>query len=464
MFYSNDKIIEYPNKSVLQDVLSRDGLPTEYSFTPFSGCKHIIQEQLGIKSNEIDLKELLRGSKDFAMDKAKANDDKDREFGTSQVVDYYTKLEDVDQHFIDKYAQEVVVGYKINRKGLRKYEEEMRVLPMLYDAESEAYVSISDLEERKMDFSTEEILEAKNKLPYLLRQLHYGSIMYKGSLLSFIIAAEKCFKQNENNPGYQLVPRDIVGKCVYRMDRDGNITTKFDISQNTGEILRTLIAWTCGKIENDVYYKAYTELLRVLTILDLDITNEDARKYDHEFIRSMVCTYLATNEEYLESYGFADRKILSMLSPENLFRVAARVSDSDVTPERVDVNILADSIATNTETLKLKNISGWKDNIPAVNKFLAFYCNMLKVPVKTVKDYTISKGLLRKHDGTYVTVNVTKIAVGRNFGQVLAVVSISGKLIIVEEFESVLRYLDVETAIDYFGGYDNGKEWDYLNL
>lgn len=464
MFYSNDKIIEYPNKSVLQDVLSRDGLPTEESFTPFSGCKHIIQAQLGVKANEIDLKELLRGSKDFSTEKAKANDDTDREFGTSQVVDYYTKLEDVDQHFINKYASEIVIGYKLNKTGLRKYEEEMRVAPMLYDDESETYITESDIKERDMDFSTEEILEAKNKLPYLLRQLHYGSIAYKGSLLSFIIAAEKCFKQNEHNSKYQLVPRDIVSKGVYRVDGDGNVTTRFVISQNTGEILRTLIAWVCGNIENDVYYKAYSELIKVLTILDLDITGEDAKNYDNDFIRSMICTYLATNEEYLESYGFADRKILSMLNPENLFKVAARVSESDVTPERVDINILADSIATNTETLKFKNPARWKDNVVLVNKFLAYYCKLHGLAKKEVKDYVVSKGLLRKHDGAYVTLNVSKIAVGRSLGPVLAVVSISGKLIIVEEFDSVLRYLDMETAIAYFGGYDNGKKWDYLNL
>ena len=215
---------------------------------------------------------------------------------------------------------------------------------------------------------------------------------------------------------------------------------------------------------NSLYYKAYRELLKVLSILEIDITKENALEYDRRYIDKIVCTYLASNEEYIETYGFADKKILDMLEPNQLFSVAKIISENNVEPVRLTVNTVADNIATNTECLKYKYPQIWKDDIEGVNKFLAYYQQYIlgKKTFKQVENYEVEKGILKRYDGFYEVFNVTKIV--SNKCETEAVLSISGKLIIIENFSMQIKYLDVRKAISMFKGEINDNRWDYISI
>ena len=466
MFYVKDKIIEYPHKSILEDVMSRDGEPTEECFTPYYGCAHIVREQMLLNRNEFELSDIIRSAvSDYNPHKQRPTEDGvHRLVSANEVKDYYTNLEDISQEWIEKYVAWVVIGFKVNKDGMKEKLNDRKPTMYFYDEEEGVSIAESDIIEKDIPFTTQEVLEAKTKLPYLLKQLHIGSIEYRASLLSFIIAAEKCFRENDYSTNYYLVPRDLIAKGVYKMNGNGDIDGKFVISDNSGERLRSSIAWVCGKHSNSLYYKAYRELLKVLSILEIDITKENALEYDRRYIDKIVCTYLASNEEYIETYGFADKKILDMLEPNQLFSVAKIVSENNVEPVRLTVNTVADNIATNTECLKYKYPQIWKDDIESVNKFLAYYQQYIlgKKTFKQIENYEVEKGILKRYDGFYEVFNVTKIVSSKC--ETEAVLSISGKLIIIENFSMQIKYLDVRKAISMFKGEINDNRWDYISI
>ena len=81
---------------------------------------------------------------------------------------------------------------------------------------------------------------------------------------------------------------------------------------------------------------------------------------------------------------------------------------------------------------------------------------------KQVENYEVEKGILKRYDGFYEVFNVTKIV--SNKCETEAVLSISGKLIIIENFSMQIKYLDVRKAISMFKGEINDNRWDYISI
>ena len=60
MFYLEDKLYTYPSKSVLEDIITREGPADENSFSPFVGCRHLVREQfLGKWEGRFNLSDFL---------------------------------------------------------------------------------------------------------------------------------------------------------------------------------------------------------------------------------------------------------------------------------------------------------------------------------------------------------------------------------------------------------------------
>lgn len=451
MFFVRDKILEYPNCSIVEDMLSREGLPDEYSFTPYEGCGHMMKEQFSGKQGDVIVtpKMVANSHGDFSAEKIRPNDDGiNRDVHCSEVTAYYTKLEDITRDWVVKYVKEVIIGYKRNKGGLKQERYELATSYKMYDDEDEVYVDVHDLIEKEREFTTEEIIEAMDKLPYLLKQLHEGSLRYRGSLLSFIIAYEKFCKSGEGSKDGVMRPRHAIASGVWKMDKYGNLTEKFDEAANTCEPFRSLFAWICGADKNDIYYKAYIELMKVLTVLQVDITKEDPRDYNGAFIRKAVCTYIASNEEYMETYGFVDRKILDLLGADKLFTVAKDISKDGADVSKITLNMLADNIATNSESFKYLKADEWKPNVAAVNRLLAYLCQQDKDEVKRAIDFDIEKGILMNKDGSYFIVDVTDL-VGR---RAYALLAITGYLLLLEQFDMQIRVIKADDAVKAFIG------------
>ena len=368
------------------------------------------------------------------------NDDGiDREVSAHEVVDYYKRLEDIDESFVEKYVDQILTGFLWDDTGAKRINQRLQTFDLWED--EEGYVSPTDVLIEEEDFTLDEIAEAKQKLPYLLKVLHDGSIKYKGSLLSFIIAVER---YRLNAGGKSIKPHNICKEGVYRVDSNGNITEPFTIEDNSATTLRTLIDWVLGGID-DRYYRASRELLRVCTILDLDITKEDPKVYNSKVIESAVCLYITSNEEYLENYGYANRDILKALSPEDIHSMSQSLqADFSVYHEEFSVFNLIQDIAASVAILKVKNYHVWKDRPKEVVKFLSYYKENIDNSITdNIRAYTVSNNVLCVHGDEPLLIDMQCVRPGE-----IAVLSSTGHLICYEQFSSThFKYMAVSNFI-----------------
>lgn len=457
MFITENKIIPFPCKSVLEDLLSRYGEPDAFSYTPWRGCKGLFDKNFSFSDN-VNVMDVVRSAKDYSVDKSRANDDgANRDYNAAEVRRYYDRLEDIAEEFPHKYVINVIVGFKRNHNGLRKKKEEEKTAPLFYDDEAGDYVDPADVEEEERDFSTNEIIDAKERLPYLLKQLHSGSIKYKGSLLSVIIATEKCYKE----VGADIRPRHLAARGIYKVDDKGDITGMFRIEDNTGKIFPQLCSWAFGKMPDDIYFKAYKELLQCLIVLDVDITEEDPKLYTSDVIAKAVCTYLASNEEYLDTYGYCDRKILEILNPDKLFKAARRISGDDSCDMRVTESMLCENIAVNAENLRFRYPGVWHERPVLVLKFLAKYMEVNGIKGFSDSKIDAYKGIIKIKSGGFLKLGIG--AFTNNVSDNIGILSATGHIIKLKPFVFEMEVLDVEQALLF---YERGVrcEWETVSV
>lgn len=466
MFVTENKVIDYPSKTILEDMLTRTGSATDESYSPWVGCAEEMNIQFTpyYKDITVTVQDIVSVSRDFSPVKCRPNDDGvDRDVSAVEVTDYYMNLEDISRDFAYNYIIQAIIGFKKNNNGIASKRKEVEVLDKIYDEEDGEYVDLSDIQEKSKDFSADEILEAKNKLPYLLKILHDGSLQYGGSLLSFIIGAEKFFAKNNRST---LRPRFLVSEGVYRMNRDGTLGAKFTESDNSGRVFPPIFKWVCGEDRNDRYYRAYMDLLKVLTILDIDIKKEDARNYPGSFIKKAVCTYLASNEEYIENFGYADKKILAAISPDRLFEVARQFredSDEEDYVEPTSLQDMVDDIATNTEGLFEQNEGSWGCDNRKVTRFLKAYFKYTgKATEVNTRKYKVCKGFLASQNDVYMCIDASDL-LNSNVDR-YAAISMSGKLVRVKKFDFELEVLDMDKAIDFYTRGDAPGAWSTASI
>lgn len=444
MFYTEDKFYTYPNKSVIEDILTREGPATMEDFTPFTGQAHLVREQFMNSVNDpaVTVNNIIRSGKDFLAEKARPNDDDVRDYDANDVEEYYKRLEDIEEKYVIKYATELIIGYKLNNNGLKKDRQQMSTITEGYfDDDADEFVPVTDVLMAEEDYSTSELVEAKEKLVYCLKVLHEGSILYEGSLLSFVIAREKFYRLGGVS---YLKPSDACSLGVYGVDYRGDITYRFVITDNTNDRFRRLFAWVRGDNPGDRYYRVAKDLVRACGVLGIDIAKEDARWYSSDIIEKSVCLYLESTEEYLEGYGLGNRNVVGALSEEKVLKAARSISRKK--QERQDVySVIEDRAMQVREMLSRGGKEGWQESEKAVGDFLRFYNERIEPCETSLHNYDVTSGLL-EHDGWGVFV----IAVGSVMPDEYALLSVAGKIIKYEIGE--VKYIDTYAFMRAYEG------------
>jgi hypothetical protein len=462
MFVIDNKVITYPSRKIIVDMLSRTGPADEFSFTPWDGCADEMGKQFNqfYKDLAITVDDIAAVSSDFMPSKMRPNDDGvAREESAYEISDYATRLEDIDREWVMKYIVDILIGYKRNNNGITSRNNDEATMELYYDDEDNSYIEVSDLVEKEIEFTTEEVIEAQTKLPYLLKQLHDGSKRYGGSLLSFIIAAERILSHNG-----VIKPQNLVRIGVWRMNKKGYITTPFVESDNTNPTLRNLVAWICERDTTPVgkmYYNIYKELIRVLAILDVDIREESALDYDESVIDKIVCTYIASNEEFIETYGSVDMNILNAIGPDKIFEVARQYSENPIMDdEKISWLQLADSLAVNIEAMYVPN-GKWTYKPQLVSNFMTEYVARHTNTTYNSRKFEIDKGLIKHQSGEYQRFDISDIT--DNYNDRVALLAASGVLVKLKNFDFEIEVLNVNDAID---SYKRGvkHEWSTIKF
>lgn len=449
MFYTNNRRYAYPSRTILEDVLSRYSNQYAGSTTGLTGCRELLREQLGDKSSLYTLEQILAGYSDYNAMRSRPNDDTDIDGYASDRSEYYTRLEEIDARFVHKYALEVIIGFKKNNNGRQRIDYASKTAGYFMDEESGSLLSGADIAEVDERYTPAQMEEAKAQLPYLLKVLQLGSQAYHSHLLSFIIAREQIRERD-----LPLLPKNFVGFGVYKLNHDGSIGRKYEISDNTntydekqGYGFRATIAWVCGK-RKDTYYDAYERLLHVLEILEINITNENPLDYGKDVVEEAVCTYLATNEEFIADYGMADKNLVGLLKKDSMFNVVKKLSDERPEFEHKGYRMLAqlidDVMYTHYRIMK----EAPRDCPGVIWEFFNRYTVIFDRP--PITKWSVRKAIIVRENGTPILVRLEQFVREWAGEEKWAVLTIKGDLVVAEDItrDFTIRFVRMTEVIE----------------
>lgn len=360
-----------PAPMLLVDLVSRTGSPTTRSLSPYDGMRDVLFSQFRKRGVEVDLDKIISMVKSVPDYDA----DKQQPVGGTWRKDrghpdhYLRKLEEIDESWVRKYLENVLFGIRKNRSGgLREYaaqNQESRVLIGNEGEETEEGELLIDYGE----FAPMDIAEAKSKLPYLLKRLHDKSIAMKVSAMSLIIAYERA-KLSRKVPK----PMDLLAVGVYRMGKDGNIEGRFPPSANSGKVFPPACDWILGYTQ-DSYFTDAIELLRICTVLGIDIREEDPFDYQAADIAKLKVTYISKNRDYLSGSRQRNLSVLNSLSSVKISDYA--VVSKSATPISVRVMNTVQSVLDCNDA-SIQKILEQKPDRDALNRFFRAYSEVAK--------------------------------------------------------------------------------------
>lgn len=311
MLRETKSIETYPNKTVIEDLITRDGPPTKDSFTPFEGKQDIFKKQfIGQWASLYKFKEFMEyQTKDF-------------EPNVKLGGDIYT-LEDcfingVESPGIENHIENLATGYKLNNTSPARLHRDYQTRTTRHfsddgdeEIEEKFLVVRDDNTMSNMDY--EELIR---EIPYVLKTIWSYSKRYKAHLISFALAYQDIIKTKHK----MVTISDFADYVTYYMSDKGVIKRRF----YHGDDNKYIIYPAATKIfinptQHVAEFEICKKYLRILEILGINYKDENPLTYTNEFMESLVCTYLPTNNEYFTNYGGVDAEVLVALKPENIF-------------------------------------------------------------------------------------------------------------------------------------------------
>lgn len=321
----------YPNKSVIEDLVTRDGLPTDDCFTPFSGKREILEEQFcGSQRSKFKLADFLKYVRNRDLNPTVVKVSKQYgmlEDGTKHTAGYKT-LEDM---FVDgqespevaKYLIMMCVGFKKDkespyRRAQNEYTRTVRNIGDDGDEETEEKYLLERTDEK---ISNEDYEDTLRELPYLIKSIWSYSKQYQGNLFSFLFAYADIVERKNGKGDVNI--QDFRNYTTYCINKDGSFKKVFVHADDNKYVLYpALTKIFIAPGSHQAEYNLCMKFLNSLKILGIDFRDEDPLQFDNEFMKSLVCTYLPGNEQYIQEYKGVDPEIIVALSPENVFATA----------------------------------------------------------------------------------------------------------------------------------------------
>lgn len=384
-----------PYKSVVCDVVTRDGPPGADNY-PIQGIASRIAEKI----HGLPYADLMRFLQDRAPDF-----DYSRSVKNSLPA---ASFSEVDSERILEYVEQLTFGYRRNElNGYREYKSNhLAVQRAVRDKEENRVFTESDIATDDSDDMRREALEIKQKIPYLLKQLHIKSKEIGISLISVVIANEKV---RAKYPDKSSKPVKLVEEGIYYMDKDGHITGR--MANVIGSFPLQLHLWVSGAEKHyDIYYAAAVELLGYCERIGVDLTLEDAAKYQEEFIGSLPFDYIIRNEDL----PLAIESQKSRLSKEALSRIKNISLDNLAVPGarvqvELDIGFSAKSglviqpLVSKTKGMYLNRLELRKYILTDTEQYKALI--QLSIAFDSIKmGHIIEKGMYR-NDGFYMDRN-----------------------------------------------------------
>lgn len=319
----------YPNKSIIEDIVTRDGAPNEDSWSPFTGRKYIIEEQFcGSQAHRFKLQEFLTyfRNRDFKPSQVKTA----KTAGMLQEVEKenagFTTLEEcvidgVEHPRVLEYLIMLCAGFKKEEASpYRKARDYITLTKRNPNGEDDDAIEEKFLVTREDEnsISNEEYESIINGLPHIIRSIWSYSKQYKANLFSFLFAYADMVDKRHGRT--DIVITDFRNYRTININSDGTYRKDFiHAEDNKYDIYRNVLAIFRAPGSYPAEYNLCMKFLNYLNVLGIDYHDEDPAQFNNDFMRKMVCTYLPTNEDYMNEYKDVDPELLVALRPENIF-------------------------------------------------------------------------------------------------------------------------------------------------
>lgn len=319
----------YPSKTVLEDLVTREGLATYDSYSPFMGEADEIKRQFnGTLRSRFKQSDFIKYSLYAYKDLNPSMVREVKQYGMLQeagsTVGGYLTLEDliingVESDKVKEYVVNMCVGYKKNSKSpvvenVETYTRTIRNYDGDGESEEEKFLQV-----RQDDsISNDDFEEVIRELPYIMKSIWSYSKLYKANLFSFIFAYMD-IKAKDRRRNYVNVT-DFMPYPTFLLKSDGTYVRNFVHANDNKYVIYPNVTkiFICSD-EHKAEFNLCTKFMDALSTLGIDYRDEDPYEYTNDFINSIVCSYLPDNEQYFSEYKDVDIEIMVALKPENIF-------------------------------------------------------------------------------------------------------------------------------------------------
>ena len=326
-------MITYPNKTVVEDLLSRSGSPDENSFSPFKGQQHLIDSQMsGKDAAYFDYSVFMKWVKNYEIvpSRIKVVERKGLLQKAEGIPGVFRTLEDIynnkdedgniegeDSPYIIEYINSQLTGYKISNQSPHRKNRDIISQDIVYsdsqgddDAETDPKMLLLKEDDNILDLD-----EVIDRIPFVLKTLWTYSKKYKANMFEVAIAYKHiALKGGDFNP-IKFAPYKISA-----LKGNGDYSREFTYDgDHKSELYNTPLKVVRQPNFDSKAYQAVMDYLDTLDILGISIDDEDPSVYNNELINSIICSYLPSNEEYISSFGDLDIEISYALRESNIF-------------------------------------------------------------------------------------------------------------------------------------------------
>lgn len=332
MIKEDKRVSKLPSINLFEDVLSRDPGNGDGVY-PFDGMTHIIEKQFAspVDKSIFDLQEFIEYSTEFNPAKVKIKEDEE----SDEIDDYATsRIEDFIEHpeYIEDWIVSQCIGFKKHDNSPFKIAKNKsgHTLRPVTD-EDGVVTSEADWVLKDEDMNSDEFDKLISQAIFYFKLIWQESVDRKVNLISFLIAYDAITHAGEYEG--RVSPSDFAPYHTFKLKGNGVFAKEFVHEQdNKGDYYRFGRAWVTGDVykqnnQLDVFcqalpsFKASRKLLAICEQLGFPLRNEDPYEFNKEYIESMTCTYMPSNEEYISIYGEVDRELNYIFQSNKLFTI-----------------------------------------------------------------------------------------------------------------------------------------------
>lgn len=323
MIREKKKFLEYPSKTVLEDLATRSGPATTKNFTPFTGCEDLLMQQFSNSQyDRFNYLDFLADNSSFEFNPYRAKVQAKVDFMETNKLETFERLEDfvkdgIENPVVKRWFRDACIGYKKHKAS--GYGEQTRtyVSSVSYGSDDSVFDFRETVIANPTDVSQEDIELALRKLPFYIKALWNQSVMFKANLFSFIVAFLGITKYKAAN---RITPRDFANYETYALKGSGEYMRPFDHSMDirTDKYKNVIRIFERPDLNQEVY-GLIKGFLQTCAVLDIDFEKQDTMIFNNEFVERIVCTYLPTTQEYFKYYGEVDYEVMYALKKDNLF-------------------------------------------------------------------------------------------------------------------------------------------------